>query len=117
MSPFRAILFILDNPDPFKKAQNELDQVVGPSRLPSLDDRPNLPYFEALMAELMRRANVAPFAIFHENKEEAYISGYRYFLSNLNGIIISSGDWSFLSRIPPGTQIAFALTEVLHDPK
>ena len=74
---FRAILFMLDNPEPFKKARIELDQVVGPSRLPNCDDRPNLPYFEALMAELMRRANVAPFALFHSNEEEGYISGFR----------------------------------------
>ena len=74
---FRAILFMLNNPEPFKKAQIELDQVVGPSRLPNCDDRPNLPYFEALMAELMRRANVAPFALFHSNEEEGYISGFR----------------------------------------
>ena len=30
---------MLDNPEPFKKAQIELDQVVGPSRLPNCDDR------------------------------------------------------------------------------
>ena len=69
---------MLDNPEPFRKAQRELDEVVGPSRLPGNEDRQNLPYFEALMAELMRKANVAPFALFHRNEEEAYIGGFRY---------------------------------------
>ena len=73
-----AILYMLENPEPFKKAQVELNQVVGTSRLPEYSDRPNLPYFEALLAELMRKANVAPFAIFHINEEESYISGFRY---------------------------------------
>ena len=59
------------------KARAEIDEVVGRSRLPTLEDRPNLPYFEALMAELTRRANVLPFAVFHSNEEDAHISGFR----------------------------------------
>ena len=71
-----AILLMLHDSRPFKKAQKELDGVVGRSRLPCLDDRPNLPYFEALMAELMRRANVAPFAVFHMTEKEGMIAGH-----------------------------------------
>ena len=41
------------------------------------NDRPNLPYFEALMAELLRKADIAPFAIFHSCEEEGTIAGYR----------------------------------------
>ena len=41
------------------------------------NDRPNLPYFEALMAELLRKADIAPFAIFHSCHEEGTIAGYR----------------------------------------
>ena len=62
----------------FQKAQAEIDEVVGRSRLPCWDDKPDLPYFEALLAELTRRSNVAPLALFHCNNEEAQISGYKY---------------------------------------
>ena len=72
-----SILYMLHFPGPFKKAQEELDRVVGRSRLPNWDDRLNLPYFEALMAEIMRRANVAPLAVFHTNEKEAQVAGYR----------------------------------------
>ena len=34
-----AVLFMLHFPEPFRIAQAELDEVVGPSRLPNCDDR------------------------------------------------------------------------------
>jgi len=37
-----------------KYAQEELDAVVGRDRLPSFEDRPNLPYIAALCKELLR---------------------------------------------------------------
>ena len=46
------------------------------SRLPTLEDRPNMPYVEAFTAELTRCANVAPFAVQHSNDGEAHYGGY-----------------------------------------
>jgi cytochrome P450 len=43
-----------------RKAQAELDSVVGPHRLPTFADRDNLPYIEALMKELMRWHTIGP---------------------------------------------------------
>ena len=43
-----------------KKAQAEIDAVVGPSRLPDFDDRSSLPYINALLKESMRWQSVAP---------------------------------------------------------
>jgi hypothetical protein len=43
-----------------KRAQAELDVVVGRDRLPKFDDRPHLPYIEAIYKELMRWLMVAP---------------------------------------------------------
>ena len=43
-----------------KRAQAELDLVVGRDRLPMFDDRPRLPYVEALCRELMRWQMVTP---------------------------------------------------------
>lgn len=37
-----------------KRAQAELDRVVGTDRLPTYDDRADLPYVEALMREMLR---------------------------------------------------------------
>ncbi|KAG2120450.1 cytochrome P450 [Suillus discolor] len=41
-------------PDVQKKAQAEIDAVVGPDRLPSFADRASLPYIEALAKEVLR---------------------------------------------------------------
>jgi hypothetical protein len=43
-----------------KQAQAELDVVVGRDRLPTFDDRPHLPYIEAICKELIRWLMVAP---------------------------------------------------------
>ena len=43
-----------------KRAQEELDLVVGRDRLPMFDDRPRLPYIEAICRELLRWLMVSP---------------------------------------------------------
>ena len=43
-----------------RRAQAEIDAVVGRDRLPTFDDRPRLPYIEALCKELMRWQLVTP---------------------------------------------------------
>jgi len=47
-------------PDVQKKAQAEIDAVIGPDRLPSFADRDNLPYIEALVNEVFRWNAVVP---------------------------------------------------------
>jgi len=42
-----------------KKAQEELDRVLG-SRLPDFNDRPNLPHMNAMIKESLRWQPVAP---------------------------------------------------------
>jgi len=41
-------------PEVQKKAQAEIDAVVGPDRLSSFSDRNSLPYIEALVKEVLR---------------------------------------------------------------
>ena len=48
-------------PDIVKKAQAELDAVVGPHRLPTFADRENLPYVGAVLKEVLRWAPATPF--------------------------------------------------------
>jgi cytochrome P450 len=56
-------------PDFVKSAQEELDRVVGPARLPGWEDRSNLPYLAATVEELHRWSSVAPVAVFHATSE------------------------------------------------
>ena len=57
-SPSRLLNF--SDIDVQKKAQAELDQVIGSDRLPSFSDRDNLPYIHAVVLEILRWHNVAP---------------------------------------------------------
>ena len=51
---------MLLHPDVQKKAQAELDRVVGPGRLPDFSDRDDLVYLKAVIMELIRWHQVTP---------------------------------------------------------
>jgi cytochrome P450 len=46
-------------PDAMKKAQDEIDRVIGPNRSPHWDDSPSLPYINAFVKEVLRWRSVA----------------------------------------------------------
>lgn len=50
-------LAMLLYPDVQKKAQEELDRVVGTGRLPTFEDETSLPYVSAVVKEAMRRVS------------------------------------------------------------
>jgi hypothetical protein len=61
MSFFVAMLLY---PDVQKKAQDELDSAIGRERLPSFEDRPRLPFIDAVCKEILRWRPVAPLGAF-----------------------------------------------------
>ncbi|KAG1729789.1 cytochrome P450 [Suillus lakei] len=63
-------------PDVQKKAQAEIDGVVGPDRLPSFADRASLPYVEALAKEIIRWNPIAPTGFPHCVTEDDIHDGY-----------------------------------------
>lgn len=44
------------HPEIQKKAQAELDKIIGTEHLPTLEDREDLPYIECIMKEVLRCA-------------------------------------------------------------
>ncbi|TFK83549.1 cytochrome P450 [Polyporus arcularius HHB13444] len=64
------------HPEVQKKAQAELDAVVGPNRLPDHSDQPDLPYINALIKEALRWAPALPFSIPHRSTEDMEYDGY-----------------------------------------
>jgi cytochrome P450 len=64
-------------PDVQKRAQEEIDRVVGPSRLPVSSDKPNLPFIWATVQETHRWHPVVPMSIPHASSSENVIRGYR----------------------------------------
>ncbi|KAN0109867.1 cytochrome P450 [Russula decolorans] len=59
-----------------RRAQAELDAVVGRDRLPTFDDRQRLPYIEAFCKELMRWQMVTPIGLPHSSNRDDVYKGY-----------------------------------------
>jgi cytochrome P450 len=55
-----AILALVLRPDLQSRAQAELDAVTGRERLPTFEDRPRLPFVDALCKETQRWRPVTP---------------------------------------------------------
>ncbi|KAI9448529.1 cytochrome P450 [Lactarius indigo] len=83
-------------PDVMKKAQAELDAVVGPHRLPTFADWENLPYLDAVCKEVLRWAPVTPFGGHHRLMEDDIQDGF---------------------LIPAGSAIIVNIWGLLHDEK
>lgn len=60
-----------------KRAQEEIDRVLGTSRLPGFQDRDNLPYINAMAQEVLRWHPIAPVGFVHKSSEEDIYEGYR----------------------------------------
>ena len=52
-------------PDVQKRAQHEIDTVIGRDRLPTMADRDRLPYVAALCTEVLRWMPAAPLGILY----------------------------------------------------
>jgi len=60
------------NPDIQRKAQDEVDKVVGTDRLPEMSDRDSLPYVNRIMREALRFAPVAPLVVHSLDQDDVY---------------------------------------------
>ena len=60
-----AALYMVRYPEIQGKVQEELDKVVGVNRSPSMTDKPNLPFTEAVLMEIQRHANIVPLGVQH----------------------------------------------------
>ncbi|PPQ91359.1 hypothetical protein CVT25_004126 [Psilocybe cyanescens] len=64
------LLAMLHYPDVMRKAQEEIDSVVGSSRLPNFDDMESLPYIKAVIKETLRWRAIAPIGVPHSVIED-----------------------------------------------
>ncbi|XP_071831266.1 vitamin D 25-hydroxylase-like isoform X2 [Apostichopus japonicus] len=71
-----AFLYMILFPEVQGKLQEELDRVVGRSRMPTLTDKQNLPYVEATIQEINRHADIGPLGVAHATTQQTEILGY-----------------------------------------
>ncbi|KAJ3567141.1 hypothetical protein NP233_g6559 [Leucocoprinus birnbaumii] len=70
------ILGMLMRPDVMRKAQQEIDNLVGTDRLVDFADVPHLPYLSAIIKETLRWNPVTPLVFPHQTTEEDVYMGY-----------------------------------------
>ncbi|KAF9457685.1 cytochrome P450 [Collybia nuda] len=87
-----CILGLLTNPGALKKAQQEMDSVLGVGVLPEFGDQDSLPYVMAVVREAFRWRDVAPIAIPHYTAVEDVYNGYRI----PAGSIVVANSWAML---------------------
>ncbi|CAG9987134.1 unnamed protein product [Clonostachys byssicola] len=89
------VLAMLKFPDVQRMAQEEIDNLVGDSRLPQFEDRHKLPFVEATVKETLRWFAITPMGLPHSADEDIEIRGY---------------------HVPKGTILLPAIWWFLHDP-
>ena len=82
-----AFLALSLYPDVQKKAQAELDAMIGPGRLPTLADRDQLPYVNAVVREMMRWHPVVPLGVVHTSTADDEYK--RYFIPQGTGVMVN----------------------------
>lgn len=78
-------------PEVQKKFQAEIDRVIGTARLPSLTDRPRMPYTEAVISETLRLSSVVHVGVFHTCTQDTLFHNYfigkgTIVVSNIGGV-------------------------------
>ncbi|XP_071421570.1 cytochrome P450 2J2-like [Pithys albifrons albifrons] len=89
-----ALLFMALHPEIQARVQAEIDAVIGQARQPVLEDRNNMPYTNAVIHEVQRKANILPFNVPRVAVKDTTVDGF---------------------FIPKGTMLTTNMTSVMFD--
>ncbi|KAI3612829.1 cytochrome p450, partial [Moniliophthora roreri] len=70
------VLAMITFPEVQRKAQEELDRVIGRARIPTLNDLDSLSYMRAVVKEVLRWRPALPTSLFHASLEDDIYEGY-----------------------------------------
>ncbi|GAA6222353.1 cytochrome P450 2J2-like [Lates japonicus] len=71
-----ALVYMMHYPEIQKKVQEEIDRVIGQSRQPTIADRPNMPYTDAVIHEIQRMGNIVPMGFPKMASKDTTLGGY-----------------------------------------
>ncbi|XP_062328257.1 cytochrome P450 2M1-like [Osmerus eperlanus] len=92
----QCFLMMIKFPHVQERVQKEIDEVVGSSRIPRMDDRSKMPYTDAVIHEVQRFMDLAPTSVPHKVMRDTEFHNY---------------------LIPEGTMVLPLLSSALSDPE
>ncbi|KAI0259755.1 cytochrome P450 [Gloeopeniophorella convolvens] len=109
------MLAMLRYPKVQRKAQAEIDKLVGNSRLPDFSDQDGLPYVDAVLKEALRWHPVLPLGmpIPHRTTQNDIYNGY---FIPAGATVIGNTWWDFIFN-PSCRVILMFLRAIFHDPE
>ncbi|KAL0339594.1 UNVERIFIED_CONTAM: 3,9-dihydroxypterocarpan 6A-monooxygenase [Sesamum radiatum] len=114
-----AMAELLNHPSALKKLQNEIDTVVGLSRLVDESDVQNLPYLQAVVKETLRLHPSLPL-VFRKCREDCEINGYPIaknsrIVVNLYAINRDPEAWENAAEFVPERFLVNTIDAIAHD--
>ncbi|KAG8003541.1 Cytochrome P450 2J6 [Nibea albiflora] len=102
-----ALVYLIKYPDIQDKVHAEIDRVIGQARLPSMGDRPNLPYTDAVIHEIQRMGNIVPLNAPRMAAKDTTLGGYfipkgTTLLPNLTSVLFDKTEWETPDSFNPG---------------
>ncbi|XP_029284728.1 cytochrome P450 2J5-like isoform X1 [Cottoperca gobio] len=102
-----ALVFLIKNPEIQNEVQAEIDRVIGHNRQPSMADRPNLPYSNAVIHEIQRMGNIIPLNGLRMATKDTTLGDYivpkgTSFMPNLTSVLFDKTEWETPDTFNPG---------------